>query len=947
MSEQPQAPTSIQQNEASAATSVQNPAANKGQFAVFISYSRKDQEFVSNLEEALERDERRTWVDHGEVMPGEDWHIAIYSGIEAADNFVFVISPDSLNSKVCADELDHAITHNKRLVLILHREVDGRALPTPLAKLNWIFFRERDEFKSAFQTLCSALDTDLGHVRTHTRLLTRALEWRSRGGDSSLMLRGRDLQEAEQWLIQASAKKTSKPTQQQTAYIVASRKAETKRQRVLLGAVLFGLAVAITLAIFALISRQTAITQRRIAEERRAIALSRQLAVQSLNLLPGQVDLALLLALEANRAANTTEAEASLLGTLAYAPDVGSYLPSPAGDVETIAFSPDGQTLASGNGLNIILWNLRARQAIGLPLTGHTGGVDALAFSPDGRILASGSKDHSIILWDAGTHERLGQPLVGHTNFVRSVVFSPDGQFIVSGGQDGRIIWWDLATRTPVGELIGHGGDTVFKVAFSPDGKILASGSHDKTIALWDAATRQLLKRLATGSRVWDLAFSHDGKTLASTASDCDITLWDVATGRQGSRFLSGNGRGVTSVAFSSDDRLLASADNGGAVLVWDVATRQPIGRPLTGSDNVIKCVAFSPDSSKLAWGGDNARIGLWEVSTRRRLGLSGSETSSWIVAYSPDGSILAAGNDKSLLLWDVATLRPLRQPLNGHTDINQITFSPDGKWLTTYGKDYAEVWDISTPRGDVHGPFQAQGISVDFSPDGKTFVVGDSEGTIAIYDLGTMEPLGGTLKGHDGPVTILAYSRNGRTLISAGRDATLRVWDVVARTPLIPPLTGHDGAVWGMTLSRDGSSLASGGLDNTVRLWDVATGKQIAVLLGHSALPEHLAFSPDGKMLASCSADGTCILWEVLTRQMLAKFHVEREADSLSGVAFSGDGKTLATGSSDVILWDVSFDSWKARACGIANRNLTSAEWTKYFVDEPRRKTCPDLPLP
>lgn len=940
-------PASGQKKEMGPAAVVLNPAADKGQFAAFISYSRKDQEFVRHLEEALERSERRTWIDHGEVMPAEDWHTAIYSGIEAADNFVFVLSPDSLNSKVCADELSHAITHNKRLVPVLYREVDSLALPAPLDKLNWIFFRERDEFDSAFQTLCAALDTDLGYVRAHTRLLTRALEWESRGSDSSLMLRGKDLQEAEHWLIQASTQKSSKPTQQQTAYIIASRKAETRRQRVLLGAVLLGLAVAVTLAIFALISRQTAITQRRIAEERRAVALSRQLAVQSLNLLPGQVDLAMLLALEANRESNTTESQASLLGTLAYGPDVGAYLPSPAGDVESVAFSPDGRTLASGSGPNIILWDVRTHQAVGTPLTGHTGNVDTLAFSPDGRILASGSKDHSIILWDVNTHQKLGQSLAGHTDFVRSVAFSPDGKFIVSGGQDGKIIWWDLATRMPHAKpLTGHDGSGVFTVAFSPDGKILASGSRDKTIVLWDVATHQILNRLTTGEPVRSLAFSHDGKTLASTSNDSDIVLWDVATGRQGDRFLSGNGRGVSSVAFSPDDRLLASADNGGAVLVWDAATRQPISRPLTGSDNAIKSVAFSPDGTTLSWGGDNARIGLWEVSTRRRLGL-GSESSSWLVAYSPDGRILATGNDKELLLWDVATLRLLRQPLSRHTNISQITFSPDGKWLAAYGNDYAEVWDASTPRGEVRGPIKVPGMSLDFSPDGKSLAVGDSEGIIAIYDLGTMEPRGEPLKGHDGPVSVLAYSSDGRSLVSAGRDATLRVWDVVARKPLIPPLTGHDGAVWGMTLSRDGSTLASGSIDNTVRLWDAASGKQLAVLLGHAALCEDLAFSPDGKVLASCSADGICILWEVPTRQLLVKFHVEPEADSQSGVAFSVDGKTLATGSSDVTLWDVSLDSWKARACKIANRNLTALEWTKYLGDEQRRKTCPDLPLP
>src|SRR5262249_55935250 len=136
------------------------------------------------------------------------------------------------------------------------------AVPEPLAKLNWIFCRETDDFEKAIDDLISALDTDLDWTRAHTRLLTRAIEWENKGKNNSFVLRGDDLQSAEQWLAQAGADKERQPTALQTEYIIASRKAATRRQRITLGAVTFGFVVAIILAIVAVFARQEAVKQK-------------------------------------------------------------------------------------------------------------------------------------------------------------------------------------------------------------------------------------------------------------------------------------------------------------------------------------------------------------------------------------------------------------------------------------------------------------------------------------------------------------------------------------------------------------------------------------------------------------------------------------------------------------------------------------------------------------
>ena len=166
---------------------------------VFISYSRKDRDFVRDLHEALAERQRDTWVDWEDIPLTAEWLAEIFAGIEGADAFVFVISPDSAESEVCRQELAHAVEHNKRLITVVRRDVKAEAVPPPLGSYNRIFFREGDDFDEAFRSLVKAIDMDLDWVRAHTRLLTRAIEWDGRKRDASFVLRGSDLHAAEEW----------------------------------------------------------------------------------------------------------------------------------------------------------------------------------------------------------------------------------------------------------------------------------------------------------------------------------------------------------------------------------------------------------------------------------------------------------------------------------------------------------------------------------------------------------------------------------------------------------------------------------------------------------------------------------------------------------------------------------------------------------------------------
>lgn len=242
---------------------------------VFISYSRKDKEFVQQLHAALAKQNRDIWVDWEDIPLTADWWKEIQSGIEAAHTVVFVISPDSAASKVCYDEIAHAAKTGKRIVPLLYRSVsDDKGLHDAVKSHNWIVFENAD-FQTAFNGLVKAMDTDLSHVRSHTRLLTKAREWQNHDANPSYLLSGTDLDEAENWLAQ-STEKDPEPTNLQAEYIFASRAAQRRRQGQLLIGVSVALVISIGLAILSFFLFQDAQAQRDIAYQARDTAEAAQ-----------------------------------------------------------------------------------------------------------------------------------------------------------------------------------------------------------------------------------------------------------------------------------------------------------------------------------------------------------------------------------------------------------------------------------------------------------------------------------------------------------------------------------------------------------------------------------------------------------------------------------------------------------------------------------------------
>ncbi|WP_051796430.1 trypsin-like peptidase domain-containing protein [Streptomyces sp. NRRL S-87] len=698
------------------------------------------------------------------------------------------------------------------------------------------------------------------------------------------------------------------------------------------------------LLVLALIAAGGAVWQWRVAATGRQAALSRQLAAQSNTLLGTNPELASLLAVQAYRASPTPESVASL--RTAAALPLHRRLTGHTAEVSSVAFSPDGQTVASGSYDTTVRLRDMGTGKVRATLN-SIDEVAAVRFSPDGSTLAVGGGGGAVRLWNAATG-KMRTILSGHTSEVQSVAFSPDSRTIATASSDTTVRLWDAVTGKQRTVLEGHSG-VVFSVAFSPDGRTLATASGDTSARLWDVATGKTRTTLqGHTSEVYSVAFSPDGRTLATGGLDFTVRLWDVATGKTRTT-LQGHAGEVYSVAFSPDGRALATAHDQKSVMLWDVASGA-IRTVLSGHTDQVFSLAYSPDGHTLATGSADKTVRLWDVAGKTTgTALVGHTAELYSIAFSPDGHTVATASfDRTARLWDVGSGK-VRATLAGHgREVLSVAFSPDGRTLATGGLDSTvRLWDTATGKtrktlqghaGDVY--------SVAFSPDGRTLATSSRDYAVRLWDVSTGKTRT-ILEGHTGPVSSVAFSPDGRTLATGSTDYSARLWDVASgktRTTLI----GHTDEVYSVAFSPDGRTLATGSTDYSARLWDVASGKTRTTLIGHTHEIVSVAFSPAGRTLATGSTDYSARLWDVASGKTLTTLN--GHTDSVTSVAFSPDGRTLATASSDKTarLWDVGGALPQPataieKVCRAVARDLTPAERTAYMPGRSPSPACPE----
>ena len=939
---------------------------------VFVSYSRRDQDFVRRLHEALVAAGREVWVDWEGIPTSAKWMDEVRAAIDAADAFVFVVSPDSAASPVCRDEAEHALEVGKRIVPVVWRDTPEGDLPAAISAHNWLTLREGDDFEAGFARLLAALDTDLEWVKEHTRLVTRAREWEASGKERSRLLRGRDLGRAEQAI--ARVDRDPRPTPLQTSYVLASRAAERRGARIRTAVLSGGLVVALVLAGFAILQRNTAEqnatladqqrqvaeeqraeaeSARKEAEERRVTALGRQLVAQSLADRPDQ-PISTLLAIEAVRRTGSQEAWANLTDVLDWAPVVVRYLP-PDGWVHELSASADGERLAvitrpqesGAEGLepgvevgHLTVYSVGDWSVIEGPIPATdlrqdpSGGPDTsdLAFSPDGTKVAFPSLDGLAVL-DLDSGHVWTVPRTSGRVTIDSLAWR---------ATDSHLLWIDhdpgdagaqwinaigIGDPAATSTALRPGQPWVPNAALSPDGRWavvagLTSGNSDEGVVVaFDARTGARVSGVGSEPRGDALVgFAPDGSsfvTLQQVVPDegpgiellQPMTLPDLETA----------GSAVPTQTKSSGIVWAEADPDLSRVHVWSAGqTVDPYGNVLASIDGMNGHVV----------------AGAATLAGPRFIGRARS-----IDMVDPNGGVsrFVQRDGRQLLdgLFDPPVFGVTTPGISG--DGSTLAVAPATDQIRfIHLIDLASGAHVREVRPSDPSGIAAFGLTSDGA---ALYSLHQSGQLLRTEAAGGPGRVVGRYKANDGFGEALIVGPNDAVALLDFRGVTLLSPDGSERTLWTGDLEAAD-------FMPDGSAVIVGDCEAGVaRVLDEASGtERSSVDIGGCAsavdvdstgtrLLVNVRQEPDGSVLKVFDLPSGVPLGVVQAH---------------GGIARLEDGtptRTAVTLLGEVKRWDLEPDHWLQMACDVAGRNLTSAEWSHFVEGEPYRATCDGYP--
>ena len=620
------------------------------------------------------------------------------------------------------------------------------------------------------------------------------------------------------------------------------------------------------------------------------------------------------------------------------------------GRIIDIKFSPDGRRFAVATTIGIWMYDAHTGEELSLlaVLPGEGRMVTTIAFSPGGRTLASGESGGAGRLWDVLT----GEPIATFKETpgslspdLRALVFSEDSTKLIGVSWHNEITVWELGENTKPPTILHMDGrkatwSSLTLMQLSLNGNLLAivdpnaEGWKNKNfpIKLWDTTTGKLSHTLNGHTRwVKSIAFSADSKTLVSGDEYETIRLWDTATGRLKSTLNWRRGSATYALAFSPNGRFLASGHHNG-VKLWDNAAgrkQQPnyaIGNyqhilTLHRHKDYVYKLAFSPDEKTLLTASKDGTIQAWDTVTgNHRFTCTGYIDGIEGLMFSQDGKTLISLNEPfnpsgklQQQRWDLNTGDQLSTRFLG-IDASNMVLSPDGKTLAVHAfGNKCVLWDINTDPPRIMDRFILDGYprsgsnaKFAFSADGKMLAAGGEDNLVHVLNLTDSKDVQHrfTGKGHKHWIRTLAFSPDGKMLASGGEGKTLCLWRVADGAPIFTS-TAHKSWVVAVAFSPDSKILASGG--NELYLWDTATSTQLNTSpRGLKARISTMVFSPDGNTLVVGNWDGILELWDVRTGGLLSTH--TGHTWWVEVLKFSADGKTLISASfwdGTILIWD------------------------------------------
>jgi WD40 repeat protein len=528
------------------------------------------------------------------------------------------------------------------------------------------------------------------------------------------------------------------------------------------------------------------------------------------------------------------------------------------------------------------------------PLPRHTEKAISVAYSPDGQRLATGGWDRMIRIWDAASG-RLLATWEAHTPAVWPLVFSNDGLRLLSGGRDGKVALWDIATSEELLRFEGHTAG-VYKLAWLQGEGRLLTGSFDHTVREWDVATGRELRKIELSTEVHGLAVAPDARTFAVATNQGRIAIYkrDFTEGLA----WQGHGTGVDHLSYSPDGKVLVSGGWDGKAILWNPEDGAKL-RTLDHKVNVWP-VVFSADGKLLVTGSLDGGIRFWNPATGElRRELEGHPKGVPMVAFRPDGKVLASvGHEGTVRQWDVATGLPVGPAVGNSERLYDLQFSPDGRALRALGQDRSLVtWNVAAGRIVRRVVVEPRNLRGGYLGE-KWSLVGSDTSAVELIDTATGKALPLPEAGRANP-THLALSADGRYLAFVNQQNQLALWDregkeiVRIRTESPQPVV----------FTPDGENLVFAPRNGVLQVLQTRDGTLRQTFVEEARQLRHLRVSPDGRLLAGV-VDGEVIVWEIASGHIRWRIDLpppDTKPDIRSGVngeahpvAFSPDGRVL-----------------------------------------------------